>query len=202
MKSTFRDVLETLLLTLIIFLAVQSVVKNFKVEGTSMIPTLGNGEYLLVNKIDYWTIDNRLLHIVMPQKFPNNNQASFIFSGPSRGDIVVFEFPRDTSRDFIKRIIGLPGDVVEIHGGKVFVNGIALQEPYIEAPPRYVSGPVRVPPGHYYVLGDNRNSSSDSHVWGLVPERDLIGKAWISYWPMSRWGILTSNATTGQAQNN
>ena len=194
MKNVARDVLETLLLTILIFLIVRSIVQNFKVEGRSMEPTLHNGQYLLINKAVYWRIDNDLLG-----RFNSDAEASsegdeqtsrYLFSQPQRGDIIVFQYPREPSRDFIKRVIGVPGDLVEVRDGVVYVNGQPLAEDYTNGPPSYYVSGERVPEGQYFVLGDNRNNSSDSHVWGLVPEENIIGRAWLSYWPLDSWGII------------
>ena len=167
MKAGLRDVLETALLTLVIFLAVRLAVQNFRVEGASMEPTLHTNQYLLVNKVSY------------------------LVGQPRRGDIVVLRFPLDPRRDFIKRIVGLPGEQVEVKGGSVYVNGQALVEPYILQRPAYTYPPTTLPPREYFVLGDNRNNSDDSHVWQGLPRGDIIGKAWVSYWPPSTWGVVS-----------
>jgi signal peptidase I len=164
-KRLFREVVETLLLTVIIFLAVNAATGRFRIEGTSMVPTLADGQYVIVTKINY------------------------LFGKPARGDIIVFIPPQDKHRDFIKRVIGLPGDHVEIKNGLVFVNGIQLNEPYISSPGMYSDDKV-LGPDQYYVLGDNRPNSSDSHSWGVLPEENIIGKAWISYWPLERIGLV------------
>jgi signal peptidase I len=167
MKAGIRDVLETALLTLVIFLAVRLAVQNFRVEGSSMEPTLHTNQYLLVNKVGY------------------------LVGQPHRGDIVVLRFPLDPRRDFIKRIVGLPGEQVEVKGGSVYVNGQALVEPYLLQRPAYTYPPTTLPSRQYFVLGDNRNNSDDSHVWNGLPRGDIIGKAWVSYWPPSTWGIVS-----------
>ena len=119
--------------------------------------------------------------------------AVFLFSEPQRGDIVVFRYPKDPSRDFIKRIIALPGDSVEIKQGKVYVNGDYIDEAYINETANYSWAVHKMNPGEYFVLGDNRNNSSDSHVWGPVPRDNIIGKAWVSYWPVDQLGVLSSS---------
>lgn len=164
-KALFREVVETLLLTVIIFLAVNAATGRFRIEGTSMYPTLQDGQYVIVSKISY------------------------LFSKPQRGDIIVFIPPNDRHRDFIKRIIGLPGDHIEIRNGIVFVNGVQLYEPYINGP-GYYSDDRTLGPDEYYVLGDNRANSSDSHNWGVLPGQNIIGKAWLSYWPLDRIGLV------------
>lgn len=196
MKSTVRDVVETLVLTIVIFLLVRSVVQNFKVEGRSMEPTLHNGQYLVINKATYWHLDNELISTIFPGALAANadrSSALFLFSEPKRGDIIVFRYPRDPSRDFIKRIIAVPGEQVEIRQGKVYVNGLLIDEVYINESANYSWGPQRVGPGTYFVLGDNRNNSSDSHVWGPVPRENIIGRAWLSYWPVDQLGFLSTN---------
>jgi signal peptidase I len=156
-----REIIETLLLTFFIFWLVNSVVGRYRIDGNSMNPTLLNGEYLLISNFAY-QLDE-----------------------PERGDIIVFRHPR-SELNLIKRVIGLPGDMVEIQNGQVTVNGILVDEPYIQAPPTYNSSWV-VPSDEYFVLGDNRNNSSDSHAWGFLPEDHILGKAMVVYWPPSEW---------------
>ncbi len=194
MKSALREIIETIILTILIFLLVRSIVQNFKVEGRSMEPTLESGQYLLINKAVYWRIDTAALKsaFAFQQDSTPSSHPVYVFGEPRRGDVVVFRYPKDQSRDFIKRIIALPGETVEINGGKVHVDGKALDEAFLADHPSYVLEPTKVPPGNYFVLGDNRNNSSDSHVWGMVPEENIIGKAWVRYWPPGSWGILPS----------
>ncbi len=202
MKNAVRDVLETLLLTVLIFLIVRSVVQNFKVEGRSMEPTLQNGQYLLINKAIYWQLGGSLFGFLNPGAEAANGStgqtAHYLFSPPQRGDIIVFRYPKDTSRDFIKRVIGVPGDIVEIKNGVVYVNGKPLHEDDTADAPSYFQPAERVPEGQYFVLGDNRNNSSDSHVWGLVPQENIIGKAWFSYWPPDSWGAVEPNGLSAE----
>ena len=197
MKSTVRDVVETLVLTAVIFLLVRSVVQNFKVEGRSMEPTLRNGQYLLINKATYWHLDAELATQVAPGWVDPQAGAFYPFGEPQRGDIVVFRYPKDPSRDFIKRVIALPGETVEVKQGKVYVDGRLIDEFYLNETPNYSSPAQRLRPGEYFVLGDNRNNSSDSHVWGAVPRDNIIGKAWLSYWPPEHLGLLTNQAFAG-----
>lgn len=158
------DVLETLVLATVMFLAINAVTARVRVDGYSMTPTLQNGEFILINRLAYR------------------------FGEPQRGDIIVFNYPRNPEQQFIKRVIGLPGDEVRIQGGKVYINGQPLAEPYIAAPPQY-HGVWRVPDDSLFVLGDNRNQSSDSHSWGMLPREYVIGKAVLIYWPLTqvRW---------------
>jgi signal peptidase I len=181
------ELTQTLLLAALIFAVVRTGAQNFRVEGSSMEPGLSSGDYVLVNKAAYAKIDLKQLAKYLPFIEPGDQPQRFLFGRPERGDVVVFEYPRDPSREFIKRIIGVPGDTVEIDDGLVRVNGVALEEPYVNGG-HYDFARQVVPAGSYFVLGDNRDASSDSHVWGFVPEENIIGRALITYWPLSDLG--------------
>ena len=177
-RALVYEVVETILLAVIIWLAVNFATARYVVEGESMEPNLHTGQYLVVSRLSYMQIGD-----------------IFQLGEPQRGDIIVFDYPGNPSDDYVKRIIGLPGDVVTIdEDGIVFVNGIRLAEPYIpdiaELPYRKRAGTWEVPEGTYFVLGDNRNHSSDSRTWGVLDERFIVGKAWISYWPPEAWGFM------------
>lgn len=161
--SLLREVLETALLTLVVFLVLNTLTGRFQVRGQSMEPTLHNGQYLVVSKLAYW------------------------LRPPERGDIVVFHPPNNASDDYIKRIVGLPGERVKIHDGAVLVDGAPIEESYVTSHGAY-SGSWELGPDEYFVLGDNRVNSSDSHMWGTLPEENIIGKAWLCYWPPEAWG--------------
>lgn len=163
-----REVLETIVLTILMFLVIRFAVQNFRVDGVSMQPTLHNDEYILVDK------------------------ASYYFHPPNRGDIIVFKWPVDTSQDFIKRVIGIPGDHIQVtQTGMVIVDGHMLKEPYINpAPDPYQPTNITLKPGQYFVMGDNRGDSSDSRVWGPVPSQDIIGRAVLVYWPLNDFEII------------
>ena len=189
-KSLGRELLETILVTLLIFLAVQAVVQNRRVEGESMIPTLHNEEYLLIDKLSYMRWDNTIFAQFVPA--PTDGRPRYILGhGPQRGDIIVLHPPVDT-RDYIKRIVGLEGESIEIkHDDGVYINGVKLDEPYVEATPDYDFGPYTVPAGQVFVLGDNRRNSSDSHIWKQALDIDqIVGKAWVAYWPREMWGLV------------
>ena len=182
------ELMQTLVLAALIFLMVRGVAQNFRVEGPSMEPGLHNGQYLLVNKAVYFKLDLQVLSRYIPFVDGGEDSSRFLFHGPERGDVVVFRYPRDPSRDFIKRIIGVPGDTVAISDGVVTVNGAAIDEPYINGGANSNLDPKVVPEGSYFVLGDNRPNSSDSRNWGFVPEENIIGKAMFSYWPLGELG--------------
>jgi len=165
LKSWLRDILFAFAIAIFI---VVFVVQPVKVEGTSMQPQLSDQDRIFVNRFIYR------------------------FSDIERGDVVVFWYPRDRSKSFIKRVLGIPGDKLEIRRGKVLVNGLEIPEPYLKSDFRdYRSfGKVEVPPGQYFVLGDHRNSSNDSRSWGFVDRRLIYGKAIFSYWPVSHVGLV------------
>ena len=168
------DVVETLILSIVLFAAINMVSARIRVDGASMEPTLQSGEFVIVNKLAYF------------------------FGDPEVGDIIVFHFPRDPDQEYIKRIIGLPGDRVEVKNGEVFVNDQILDEDYIAAAPVY-NEVWEVPADSLFVLGDNRNNSSDSHSWGSVPLDFVIGKATFIYWPPTEWGILNQPSNANAA---
>ena len=160
-----REIVETVLLTAAIFLVVNAATGRFRIEGQSMEPNLHDGEYVLIDKISY------LLH------------------PPERGDVVVFT-PPNNERDYIKRVIGLPGDTVEVRGGQVYVNGVMLDEPYLQQAILRDEPARIVEEGRYFVLGDNRNNSSDSRSFGTITPQSIVGRAWLVYWPPSDWSTV------------
>jgi signal peptidase I len=181
----FLDIIETVVIALSVFLIVYLfVMQPHQVNGQSMHPNFENGEYLLTDKISYR------------------------FNQPDRGDIVVFkapdaaQCPQGAGCDFIKRIIALPGDVVEVRDDLILVNNMLLEEPYLPGdtstrPMAFtVNGPITVPPNHYFVMGDNRPHSSDSRAWGPVPVSNIVGKVFFRYWPPSRVGTLSHGQYT------
>lgn len=190
MSSIVREFLEAIVLALVVFLVIQTSIQNFKVEGSSMHPTLEGGQYLLVNKLVYFRIDEERLSRIVPFWSVSEGDQNFAVHPPQRGEVIVFHFPRDPRRDFVKRVIGIPGDVVEIRDGVVFVNGEALDEPYLTGRDKSNMGRLVVGEDEYFVLGDNRRGSNDSRNWGTVPEENILGKVWIIYWPLSKWGLL------------
>ena len=180
MRGFLFESLETVLLALAVFLILQASVQNFRVEGISMDPTLDHGQYLLVNKLVYE-------HLPFRSTDDSNPQSQcwlFSFHAPEQGDVIVFHEPNDPSRDFVKRVIGTPGDTVELRFGIVYVNRLPLDEPYLVKRDTSNLAPVFVPHGYYFVLGDNRPVSYDSRELGPIAEENIVGKAWFSYWPL------------------
>ncbi len=151
--------------------------------------TLHDGQLILVNKASYFKVNLGFLDVIPFVHVGDNSH--YLFGAPRRGDVIVFRFPNQPDRDFIKRIIAVPGEQVEIHDGLVFINGKALDEKYIPDRTEHDFGPELVPDGEYFVLGDNRNNSYDSRSWGFVPEGNIIGRAWVWYWPFSWSGLIS-----------
>jgi signal peptidase I len=168
------DVLETLILSVLLFVGINSISARIRVDGFSMEPTLHTGEFVIVNKLAYK------------------------IGSPHIGDVIVFHFPRDPAQEYIKRVIGLPGDKIVISQNQVIVNGEVLHESYIAAHPAY-QGTWIVPADSLFVLGDNRNNSSDSHNWGPVPMNYVVGKAVLVYWPPQDWGFINHALTASAA---
>jgi signal peptidase I len=170
LRTWARDILIALGLAMVIIVFLYQPVK---VEGTSMAPLLSDQERIFINKFVY-----RVEAI-------------------ERGDVVVFWYPVDPTKSFIKRVVALPGEIVEIRHGRVVVNGAPLEEPYVplQFVDRHSFGPARVPPDQYFVLGDHRSSSNDSRVFGFVPSGLIYGKAVFVYWPVERFGTIPAAAS-------
>jgi len=178
MKGFIRELLITLGLAIAIFLILQTTIQSSIVEGSSMQPGLQDGDRLIVVK------------------------PAYTFTNPQRGDIVIIHPPVSPDKEWVKRIIGIPGDTVEIKNGVVYVNSVALDEPYIKAKPAYPHyGPVKVPSDNYFVLGDNRNNSTDSHTGWTVSRPNIVGEVWLRIWPFSNWGIIRGYPLTEELQN-
>ena len=195
-KSKVRENVEALLIAIVLALFIRTfIVQAFKIPSGSMKDTLLIGDYILVNKFIYGI------------RMPFSNSTIIPVENPKRGDIIVFKFPKDPSKDFIKRVIGVGGDTVEIHNKAVYVNGELLNDKAYaihEDPDTFPAigqnrdnfGPVKVPKGKLFVMGDNRDESNDSRFWGFVDLSELRGKAFIIYWSWDkqdvsvRWGRL------------
>ena len=161
-----RDILAPILVALAITAVFHAVIASFKVYGSSMYPSILPGEYIMVSK------------------------AAYFFNQPQHGEVIVFHSPRDPASDLIKRVIAVPDDTVEIKKGTVFVNGAPLVELYISESPKYDVYRQQIIAGQFFVLGDNRNNSSDSHGGWTVPRQNIVGKAWVTYWPPKEWKVV------------
>ena len=183
-KSTVREYFESIVVAVVLALFIRTfVVQAFKIPTGSMEPNLLVGDHLLVNKFVFAPNASALERALLPMR------------PIARGDVVVFKFPEDPERDFIKRIIGLPGETIEVKGTKVLVNGTAIAQPFahfllphdpnaplIPGDPREHFGPYTVPANHYFAMGDNRDNSQDSRYWGALPAHYVKGRALMIYW--------------------
>jgi signal peptidase I len=168
-RGFVKDILEIVIISLVLFVSINGVSARIRVESVSMQPTLYAGNFVVVNKISYK------------------------FGQPKRGDIIVFRYPPDPAQDpYIKRVIGLPGEIVAIRDGRVYINGTKIPEPYLSAQTNQ-GGEWTVPQDALFVMGDNRNNSSDSRSWGFVPLENVIGKAALVYWPPRNWEVLSTS---------
>jgi signal peptidase I len=184
-KQFLREILETVGLAVILFLVINIISARVRVEGYSMLPTLDNGEYVLISRLSYKLGSYQRGDIIVfrPPMYPDAPFWQRLFGLPG------FD---DKYEDYIKRIIGLPGETVRITDGTVYINDVPLLEPYIDVPPDY-SAEWTVPEGKLFVLGDNRNNSADSHAWGFLPEGNVLGKALVVYWPFANFMIIQSH---------
>lgn len=167
-KSSLLELIESVAVAILLAVVIRLfILAPFYIPSGSMEPTLRIGDRIIVSKISY------------------------LFKEPQRGDVVVFRYPLDPSRDFVKRLVGLPGETVSLRNGRLYINGQLVPEDYLPRDMKFADfGPVRVPTGYYFVLGDNRNNSDDSRVWGPLPRQNIIGKAVLVYWPPQRVRIL------------
>ncbi len=169
----FREVAITVLIAVIVFALLRLTVQSYTVVMSSMEPNFQEGDCIMVNKVGYRSSD------------------------PQRGQVIVFNPPFNSPHPFIKRVIGLPGEIMEVRDEKVFVNGIPLEEEYIMVPPNYTMPATEVPENEYFVLGDNRNNSNDSHSGWTVPRDKIVGRAWFVYWPPSGLGVVQHYSYSG-----
>lgn len=181
-KSVFREYVEAILVAFLLAMFIRTfVVQAFKIPSGSMLPTLLVGDYLLVNKFIYGV------------KNPFTGEVLIPIADPEHGDVVVFRYPKDPSVDYIKRVVGVPGDSIEIRNKQLYINGekVADSHAWISSPetllpasesPRDNLGPIVVPKGRLFVMGDNRDNSYDSRFWGFVDRKEVLGQAFILYW--------------------
>lgn len=167
-KSSLREIAEVVVVALVLaFLIKTFIVGNFWIPSESMVPTIEVNDKVIVTNFSYW------------------------FEPPQRGDVIVFKYPLDKKKDYIKRCIGLPGETIEFKDSKLYVNGELVEEPYLPEGLEFEDyGPIEVPAGQYFMCGDNRNHSADSRVWGFLDHKLIIGKAQVVYWPFDRWKTL------------
>lgn len=194
-----REIVETILLAVILYVGVRTVVMPYEVDGASMEPNLLNHERVLVNRVAYWHIDVNHVLNWMPGVDREGSWTFTPFGGVSRGDVIVLEPPLAHDQPYIKRVIGLPGDHITFRDGYVYVNGEQLNEDYIDGPITECSASgtravdtcdVTVPAGSVYVLGDHRDNSQDSRYFGVVPEANIDGKAFFTNWPIGELGPI------------
>ena len=187
MARVGREIIEAVVLAALVFMLLQVTVRNFKVDGSSMDPTLEDGQYLLVNRLVYLRVELDRLAKIVPFWTADEGSSRHAIHAPKRGEVIVFEFPdsnpNNPKKDFVKRVVGLPGETMRMFDGKVFVNEEVLNEPYLSHKDHSNASKVTLGEGEYYVLGDNRTHSNDSRSWGAVPEANIRGKVWIVYWP-------------------
>lgn len=180
------EVAQVVILALLMVMVIRNFGQNYRIDGISMEPNFHNGQFLLVNRFAYCPG----IHLEIPIVNVKLWEKTWCVRQPRRGDVVIFEYPRDISRDFIKRVVGLPGETVEVIGGQVYINGQLMPEPFGPNPGSYDAPPITVGPDEVYVMGDNRNNSSDSHIWGTLPQKLILGKALASYWPPQLWSVV------------
>jgi len=166
MKAFFRELVITAVLALVVFFALRFTIDTVIIIGISMEPSFHSEQRILISKVAYRIHE------------------------PERGDVIVFRPTNSEKGEFIKRIIALPNDTVEVKDDAVYVNGTRLKEPYIKNTPSYRLDKQKIPAGNYFVLGDNRNQSNDSHSGWVVPRQNIVGKAWLSIWPPPEWGLV------------
>jgi signal peptidase I len=191
-RTWVRELVETGLLALLVFLSVRASFQNFKVDGSSMFPTLEDGQFLIVNKLVYSEVDIDKLSNVVPFVSAGDDPTRHVFHGPQRGDIIVLRDPSNPQVDLIKRVIGLPGEKLEIVAGTIYIDDRRLEEPYIKAAWHDDKDPVIIPEGSYFVMGDNRDNSKDSRnpTIGFIAEDLIIGRAELSYLPLRAFGLI------------
>ena len=191
MKRSLLDVVKALALAAVFFFVVQAVLQNYQVLGQSMEPNLHSGQHVIVNKAAYMSLDVDRLSKFIPFYEVDEEAELHLFGEPERGDVVVIRSPQELAKRLVKRIVALPGDSLEIEDGILKINGRSISEPYVLGNTRDRDEST-IPEGHYFVLGDNRSRSNDSNSFGPVHESQIVGKAWLAYWPPGDFGPVNS----------
>ena len=191
MSRFLKESVEAATLALLVLFIFLFSVQNFRVEGSSMKPTLEEGQYLFVNKLVYLSVDLQRLSQLIPFWDVAEPKEIFLFHPPRRGEVVVFRSPLNTKRDFVKRVIALPGEQIEIREGLVYIDGEPLEEVYLKDIDTILPrGRENLSDREYFVMGDNRPGSNDSRDWGPVPLENVVGKVWCVFWPFSKMTCL------------
>ena len=193
MRRSLLDIIKALALAAAFFFVVQSVLQNYQVLGQSMEPNLHSGQHVIVNKAAYMSVDVDRLSKFIPFYDVEDGSEMHLLGEPQRGDVVVVRSPQESGKRLVKRIVALPGDSLEIEGGTIRINGESISEPYVLGNTRDRDKST-IPEGHYFVLGDNRTRSNDSNNFGPIHESQIIGKAWLVYWPLGDFGLVDSFA--------
>ena len=193
MRRSLLDIIKALALAAAFFFVVQSVLQNYQVLGQSMEPNLHSGQHVIVNKAAYMSVDVDRLSKFIPFYDVEDGSEMHLLGEPQRGDVVVVRSPQESGKRLVKRIVALPGDSLEIEGGTIRINGESISEPYVLGNTRDRDKST-IPEGHYFVLGDNRTRSNDSNNFGPIHESQIIGKAWLVYWPLGDFGPVDSFA--------
>ena len=193
-KNIAKELTITILLVVSVFLFITISVQNTVVVGNSMNPTISDTQHIFVNKMVYIRFSRNIVRHFMPWVSDSPNPVTYPFHQPRRGEIIVFYPPGGGNVEYIKRVIAVPGDKIGLRRGKVVLNGVTLDEPYVQnsSPTTESRDIITVPVGNVFVMGDNRPHSEDSRVFGPVPQENIIGKAWVTYWPSSEWGFVRS----------
>jgi signal peptidase I len=190
MRRSVREGLNTALLAVLMLFVLQFTAQNFRVVGSSMEPTISTGERFIVNRLIYYSLDIDRLNRYLPFVAVGAGGIKYLFHPPVHGDIVVFNYPKDPVQNFVKRVVAVPGDTIGVVGGGVYVNGQLTEESYVLEWQHANMEKILLADDEYFVLGDNRRYSNDSQDWGPVPMKNIVGKAWLAYWPMSKLGFF------------
>jgi signal peptidase I len=192
--KSIRDISETAITAVLIFVILQISTQSFRVDGRSMDPTMANGQHVLINKFIYASADRGIFgDILLAIKGGDDGERAYLFHAPQRDDVIVFTPPTGPVAEFlVKRVIGIPRDEIDIRGGQVWVNGEPRDESFPVTRENGGVYPLTVDADHLFVLGDNRGTSNDSRTWGQLPARNVVGRVWFGYWPPEQMKLFSS----------